>query len=58
MGKLYVQAAAGIVADSPPMAEMARETGNKARAVLAAAEQVHAGLDAALGLAGEARTCS
>jgi anthranilate synthase component 1 len=47
-GQLYVQAAAGIVADSTADAEW-RETGNKARAVLAAAEQVHAGLDAALG---------
>ena len=44
---LYVQAAAGIVADS--VAEMEwLETNNKARAVLAAAEQVHAGLDASL----------
>ena len=46
-GQLYVQAAAGIVADSIAEAEW-RETQNKARAVLAAAEQVHAGLDAAL----------
>jgi len=46
-GKLYVQAAAGIVADSIPENEW-RETQNKARAVLAAAEQVHAGLDAPL----------
>jgi anthranilate synthase component 1 len=44
-GQLYVQAAAGIVADSIPENEW-RETQNKARAVLAAAEQVHAGLDA------------
>jgi anthranilate synthase component 1 len=44
-GTLYVQAAAGIVADSIPQAEW-RETQNKARALLAAAEQVHAGLDA------------
>jgi anthranilate synthase component 1 len=44
---LYVQAAAGIVADSVPEMEW-RETQNKARAVLAAAEQVHAGLDASL----------
>ena len=43
--KLYVQAAAGIVADSIPASEW-RETQNKVRAVLAAAEQVHAGLDA------------
>jgi anthranilate synthase component 1 len=42
--KLYVQAAAGIVADSIPEAEW-RETQNKARALLAAAEMVHAGLD-------------
>ena len=46
-GTLYVQAAAGIVADSIPENEW-RETQNKARAVLAAAEQVHAGLDAPL----------
>jgi len=45
--KLYVQAAAGIVADSIPENEW-RETQNKVRAVLAAAEQVHAGLDAPL----------
>jgi anthranilate synthase component I len=44
---LYVQAAAGIVADSVPESEWL-ETNNKARAVLAAAEQVHAGLDAPL----------
>jgi anthranilate synthase component I len=44
---LYVQAAAGIVADSIPENEW-RETQNKARALLAAAEQVHAGLDAPL----------
>lgn len=42
---LYVQAAAGIVADSIPENEW-RETKNKARAVLAAAELVHEGLDA------------
>jgi anthranilate synthase component 1 len=46
-GQLYVQAAAGIVADSVAESEW-RETQNKARAVLAAAEQVHAGLDATL----------
>jgi anthranilate synthase component 1 len=46
-GNLYVQAAAGIVADSIPENEW-RETQNKARAVLAAAEHVHAGLDAPL----------
>ena len=45
--KLYVQAAAGIVADSIPESEWL-ETKNKVRAVLAAAEQVHAGLDAPL----------
>jgi anthranilate synthase component 1 len=43
-GTLYVQAAAGIVADSIPQNEW-RETQNKARALLAAAEQVHEGLD-------------
>ena len=43
-GMLYVQAAAGIVADS--IAEMEwQETENKARAVLRAAEQVQDGLD-------------
>jgi anthranilate synthase component 1 len=46
-GTLYVQAAAGIVADSIPANEWL-ETKNKARALLAAAEQVHAGLDAPL----------
>jgi len=46
-GTLYVQAAAGIVADSIPENEWL-ETRNKARALLAAAEQVHAGLDAPL----------
>jgi anthranilate synthase component 1 len=46
-GNLHVQAAAGIVADSIADNEW-RETQNKARAVLAAAEMVHAGLDAAL----------
>ena len=44
-GQLFVQAAAGIVADSIDEAEW-RETQNKARALLAAAEMVHAGLDA------------
>jgi anthranilate synthase component 1 len=43
-GKLHVQAAAGIVADSIPENEW-RETQNKARALLAAAELVHAGVD-------------
>lgn len=42
--KLHVQAAAGIVADSIPENEW-RETQNKVRAVLAAAELVHAGVD-------------
>jgi anthranilate synthase component 1 len=41
---LYVQAAAGIVADSDPESEW-RETEAKARAVLSAAEQVQGGLD-------------
>ena len=45
--QLHVQAAAGIVADSIPENEW-RETQNKARALLAAAEQVQAGLDAPL----------
>lgn len=43
-GMLYVQAAAGIVADSDPEMEW-RETEAKARAVLRAAEQVQDGLD-------------
>src|SRR3546814_16661871 len=43
-GTLYVQAAAGIVADSNPEAEYA-ETEAKARAVLPAAAQVQHGLD-------------
>jgi len=43
-GKLYVQAGAGIVADSVPHSEWV-ETQNKARAVLRAAELVLAGLD-------------
>ncbi|MGI4862099.1 MAG: anthranilate synthase component I [Janthinobacterium lividum] len=43
-GNLYVQAAAGVVADSVPEAEW-QETENKARAVLRAAEQVQDGLD-------------
>ncbi len=47
-GTLYVQAAAGIVADSIPENEWL-ETKNKARALLAAAEQVHAGLDKPIG---------
>ena len=44
-GELHVQAAAGIVADSIPQLEWL-ETRNKARALLAAAELVNAGLDA------------
>ena len=43
-GMLYVQAAAGIVADSDPELEW-QETEAKARAVLRAAEQVQYGLD-------------
>ncbi|CAN5185556.1 anthranilate synthase component I [soil metagenome] len=43
-GMLYVQASAGIVADSDPQSEW-QETENKARAVLRAAEQVQDGLD-------------
>ncbi len=42
--KLYVQAGAGIVADSVPLSEWI-ETQNKAKAVLRAAELVQAGLD-------------
>lgn len=44
-GTLYVQAAAGVVADSVPEAEW-QETENKARAVIRAAEHVQDGLDA------------
>jgi anthranilate synthase component 1 len=43
-GALYVEAAAGVVADSIPENEW-QETENKARAVLRAAELVQAGLD-------------
>ena len=43
-GKLYVQAGAGIVADSEPEKEWV-ETQNKARALLRAAEIAEAGLD-------------
>jgi anthranilate synthase component 1 len=43
-GVLYVQAAAGIVADSVPELEW-QETENKARALLQAAELVAAGID-------------
>ena len=46
-GMLYVQAAAGIVADSIPEMEW-QETENKARSVLRAAEQVQDGLDGGL----------
>ena len=47
-GMLYVQAAAGIVADSIPESEW-QETENKARALLRAAEMAEAGLDVRLG---------
>jgi anthranilate synthase component 1 len=43
-GMLYVQAAAGVVADSDPEKEW-QETEAKARAVIRAAEQVQFGLD-------------
>ena len=43
-GELHAQAAAGIVADSIPENEWL-ETRNKTRALLAAAERVHAGLE-------------
>ncbi|MBL8510916.1 MAG: chorismate-binding protein, partial [Betaproteobacteria bacterium] len=46
-GTLYVQAAAGIVADSVAELEW-QETENKARALLRAAEMVAAGLDGAI----------
>ncbi len=46
---LYVQAGAGIVADSVPQSEW-EETQNKAKAVLRAAELVQAGLDLDLNL--------
>ena len=42
--QLYVQAGAGIVADSDPQSEW-DETQNKARAVLRAAELAEQGLD-------------
>lgn len=45
---LYVQAGAGIVADSVPQSEW-DETQNKAKAVLRAAEMVQAGLDSGKG---------
>lgn len=44
-GRLYVQAGAGIVADSVPQSEW-QETQNKARAVLRAAEMAQGGLNA------------
>jgi anthranilate synthase component I len=43
-GTLYVQAGAGIVADSVPQSEW-EETQNKAKAVIRAAELVQEGLD-------------
>jgi anthranilate synthase component 1 len=46
-GKLYVQAGAGIVADSVPTSEWV-ETQNKARALLRAAEMAQAGLNSRL----------
>ncbi len=46
-GRLYVQAGAGIVADSVPRNEWI-ETQNKARALLRAAEMAHAGLNTKL----------
>ena len=45
--KLYVQAGAGIVADSVPLSEW-EETQNKAKAVIRAAEMVQTGLDSNL----------
>jgi len=47
-GRLYVQAGAGIVADSVPASEWV-ETQNKARALLRAAQTAQAGLDARAG---------
>ncbi len=47
-GRLYVQAGAGIVADSVPRSEWV-ETQNKARALLRAAEMAHAGLNSRIG---------
>jgi anthranilate synthase component 1 len=46
-GSLYVQAGAGIVADSLPQSEWI-ETQNKARALLRAAEIAESGLDSKL----------
>ena len=45
--KLYVQAGAGIVADSVPQSEW-EETQNKAKAVIRAAEMVQCGLDSSV----------
>jgi len=45
--KLYVQAGAGIVADSVPQSEW-EETQNKAKAVIRAVEMVQTGLDSIL----------
>ncbi|CAG4885044.1 Anthranilate synthase component 1 [Georgfuchsia toluolica] len=47
-GRLYVQAGAGIVADSNPAAEW-EETRSKARAILRAADIAEAGLDTRIG---------
>ena len=55
-GRLYVQAGAGIVADSVPASEWT-ETQNKARAVLRAAEMAQAGLNQSHRSAQEALTC-
>jgi anthranilate synthase component 1 len=46
-GTLYVQAGAGIVADSVPQSEWI-ETQNKARALLRAAEMAQAGLNSGI----------
>jgi anthranilate synthase component 1 len=46
-GTLYVQAGAGIVADSVPKSEWI-ETQNKARALLRAAEMAQAGLNSGI----------
>jgi len=53
--KLYVQAGAGIVADSVPQSEW-EETQNKAKAVIRAAEVVQAGLDNQVHLQGASPT--
>jgi len=49
--KLYVQAGAGIVADSVPQSEW-EETQNKAKAVIRAVEMVQTGLDSCAGRRG------